>query len=1226
MAQTTRQTAIFGVEDWKQIYQTYREADFQSYDFETLRKSFIDYLRLYYPETFNDYIESSEFVALLDVIAFMGQAMAFRSDLNARENYLDTAERRDSVVRLADLVSYTAKRNTAASGYLKVFNVVTTENVIDYNGVNLSNVTVNWADPTNPDWQEQFTAIVNAALVSSQRVGRPGNRQTILGVRTDEYAINLVPGFLPVVTYSATVDGINMPFEAVTATSQGKTYVYEPPPRPGTSFNILFRNDQRGFSSANTGYFFLFKQGTLQNQDFNLAERVTNRTVNINIEGINNEDRWLFQLDNVGTVSREWVYVENIYASAEEPGLRPVYSTTSRANDQITMIFGDGVFAEIPVGTFRAYVRASNGLQYIINPEEMQNVVIPISYISRNGNLETITFTCGITQPVTNAQSREPIDAIKQRAPARYYTQNRMVNGEDYNLFPFTAFNSIIKSKALNRASIGTSRYLDLVDNTGKYSSINMFGSDGGLWQESILPTVLFSWTNRNEIIDIINNQVQPGLDNEFTKQFYYANFPRKLVNQLAFVCTATQDTTNTITTSSAEFFVYAQQLLGQEIRFTNAIGGIVAGTPYYIRSIDTESQRFTISASPNGSTLVLASAQGSMSAVASLTTANTTWNQTTTLTNETSGYFKNATGEPVLIGSSTTSVLKYLAPGALLLFRAPAGQYFDKNNRLQSGVPTRADERVTVWASPLRIIGDGAANGLGNLPDGSGPVILNNFIPTGAILETIIPRFNSQLPLTIRQEISEQIELFRNFGLGYDNDGTITGTPATWYIIYSQNLDIDGAWSQQYAGNNTGAGLDASWLVQFVVENQNYTITFRGLAYYFGSVLQTRFFFESNQYVYDSRTGTVIKDFVKILATNTRPDSTLPLPGDVQVTIVGQPVLSDGYVDDFQVLVSFNDNDSDGVPNDPDFFDTVVNPDVAANTKLVFFEATVDFDNLQRYLLAEPGRVNSDYATLDEIELAKFEWSPGQIFYAYGETNFYQLILTSTGVLEVQPISGWIARTGRQALYYQYRHNSALTNRIDPGTTNIIDLYVVTLGYYTAYQNWLRDTTGTVVEPATPTISELSAEYQTLNDYKMISDNLVINSVSFKPLFGPKAAVALQGTIKVIRAQNSTASDSEIKSLVLAEMNNYFSIDKWDFGATFYFSELAAYLHRRLGTIISSVVLVPLDPQKAFGDLYEIRCQPNEIFANGATVDNIDVIDALTSTNLRTAPGSGVI
>jgi hypothetical protein len=99
MATTSRQTAIFGVEDWKRIYQTYQEADFQSYDFETLRKSFVDYLRVYYPETFNDYIESSEFIALLDVMAFMGQSLAFRTDLNTRENYLDTAERRDSVVR-----------------------------------------------------------------------------------------------------------------------------------------------------------------------------------------------------------------------------------------------------------------------------------------------------------------------------------------------------------------------------------------------------------------------------------------------------------------------------------------------------------------------------------------------------------------------------------------------------------------------------------------------------------------------------------------------------------------------------------------------------------------------------------------------------------------------------------------------------------------------------------------------------------------------------------------------------------------------------------------------------------------------------------------------------------------------------------------------------------------------------------------------------------------------
>jgi hypothetical protein len=1143
MAKTTRQTAIFGVEDWKRIYQTYREADFQSYDFETLRKSFVDYLRLYYPETFNDYIESSEFIALLDVMAFMGQALAFRTDLNTRENYLDTAERRDSVVKLANLVSYTPKRNTAASGYLKVFSVQTTENVIDYNGVNLSNVTVNWADPSNFDWQEQFTAIINASLVDTQRVGRPGARNTILGVRTDEYTVNLVPGFLPIVPYTATIDSINMPFEAVNATAVGKDFVYEPSPLPNGIFNVLFRNDELGFASANTGYFFLFKQGVLQSQDFNLPERISNRTVNINIEGVNNTDRWLYQLDNVGNVANEWQFVESVYAAAVEqlsPNIRNLFSVTSRTNDQITLNFGDGVFSTIPVGLFRAYVRASNGLQYIINPEEMQSVVIPISYVSRTGQLETITFTCGITEPVTNAQARETIDEIKQRAPARYYTQNRMVNGEDYNNFPFTAYNSILKSKALNRASIGTSRYLDLVDGTGKYSSTNIFSSDGALYEYDTLPAFQFTWLTNNDISDIIVNRITPVLIQDGAKQFYYANYPRPSLEALAI-----------------------------------------------------------------------------------------TWNQSTTLANETTGYFENVSGSPVSIGTFSSNNTRYITVNSLVKFRAPAGYFFDANNRLVAGTPIRAEERTTIWASPNAVVDDGTNQGAGNFENGQGPVTLNNFVPTGAIAVEVIPVFITDLPSSVVQSVTEQIQLNRDFGLGFNN------LTATWYVITSTNLDVNADWSLANAQNQTGQGIDASWFIQATTDGENYTVISRNLDYYFGSVLQTRFFYFGNQKIYDSRTGTVIQDFVNVLKTNSKPDNNEPLVGDNQLRIIGQPVESDGYVDDFQVLVSYQDSDSDGVPDNPDFFDEIVAPATNANTKLVFLEKTVDFDNLERYLLVERGRVNSDYATLDDIELIKSEFLNGQIFYAYNQNTanlidnqtFYQLVVNLNGVGTLVDVSTeWIARVGRQDLYFQYRHNSPLTSRLDPGSTNIIDLYVVTLQYYTAYQNWIKDSTGTVPEPSPPTIDQLTTDYAGLQEYKMISDNVIVNSVEFKPLFGAKASAELRATIKVIRAAGSVASVSEIKNLVVANIEAYFSIDKWDFGSTFYFSELAAYVHSQIGDIVSSVVLVPLNPQKSFGDLYEIRSAPNQIFVNAATVNDIEVIQALTSTNIRTAPGSGVI
>ena len=92
MSTTDRQNRLLLAEDWKRVYQSFRNADFQSYDFDNLRRTMISYLRENYPEDFNDYVESSEYLALIDLIAFLGQNISFRIDLNARENFLELAE------------------------------------------------------------------------------------------------------------------------------------------------------------------------------------------------------------------------------------------------------------------------------------------------------------------------------------------------------------------------------------------------------------------------------------------------------------------------------------------------------------------------------------------------------------------------------------------------------------------------------------------------------------------------------------------------------------------------------------------------------------------------------------------------------------------------------------------------------------------------------------------------------------------------------------------------------------------------------------------------------------------------------------------------------------------------------------------------------------------------------------------------------------------------------
>jgi hypothetical protein len=1128
MATSSRQSALFGVNDWKAIYQTFREADFRSYDYETLRKSFIDYLRVYYPETYNDYIESSEFIALLDVMAFMGQGLAFRNDLNTRENFLDTAERRDSVIKLANLVSYTPKRNLCAEGYLKITSIQTTQNITDLNGLNLSNVPVLWNDPANLFFLEQFNTIINAALIDTQRIGRPGNVADILGVVTSEYAIKIPQNTLPIAPFQSTVDGINMSFELVSATSVGKDYLYEIPPAPSGKFNVLYRNDQLGFGSANTGFFFYFKQGQLQNVDFNFQQQISNQTVDINIEGINNTDTWLYQLNASNNSRVLWRQVDNVYANAylqTENSTREIFSINSRFNDQVTYVFGDGVFSKIPVGTFRAYVRAGNGLTYTIDINEMQGISVSFNYISRIGKVETLTFGLSLTTPVSNAQARETIPDIKQRAPTRYYTQNRMVNGEDYNNFPYTLYSSIIKSKAVNRSSIGVSKNLDLLDPTGKYSSINSFGDDGALYQSDTDGFLNLTITDQADIIEFLTTDLASVLADNKANQYYIQYYPRYDLN------TASGD-----------------------------------GTVY--------------------------------------------WQGSTVDSNSQTGYFYTVdlnNNVPLAIGLFNSNNAKYITQGALVKFVAPAGYYFNDKNRLVNGIPG-PNNPTSLWTTILFVNGDGSNNGQGNFANGTGPVVVNGYVPTGCQITQVIPVFENKLSNQIINECVDRMDLQQSFCLVFNN---------------SLAVDQD-RWSIRPIG-------DPNYFVNFnSLGGNRYSITYKSLTYYFGSVTDTRFAFSIGELVYDPFSGKILQDFINVLSINTVPNSNTPLSRDIKINILGQTVESDGYVNDFEVEVTGTDVNNKLLILNPDFFETITGYEVnAANIGIyVFFREIQDPINLTRLQIVPTSDVEYQYATKNQIEVVKYEYPLGQIFYAYNETDsagkynvFYKTVqdptvTTPSYSLVVQPT--YSMKPGRQGLSFQYRHNSNNTTRIDPATTNIIDLYVVTQSYYTAYNNWLVDTTNTVAFPDKPTTAELNTAYGKVNDYKMLSDSVIFNSVVFKPLFGPKAAPALRATIKVIKNADTSASDSEIRSAVLAAMNSYFNINNWNFGETFYFSELSAFLHTECGDLINSAVLVPNDPEAPFGDLYEIKCAPYEIFVNAATSNDVVVIAALTPAELQ--------
>lgn len=552
MSATDRQNRLLVAEDWKRVYQTFRNADFQSYDFDNLRRTMINYLRQNYPEDFNDYIESSEYLALIDLLAFLGQNLAFRIDLNARENFLELAERRESVLRLARLLSYNPKRNQAANGLLKIVSLKTTEDVIDSNGTNLANQTVEWNDSTNQNWFEQYIKVLNTALPVNGVYGRPNKTDSVSGIPTEQYRVNGINTNIPVYSFSKPIEGKSTQFQIV-STDINNGEIQEEPPVPGNNFAFLYRDDGQGPGSSNSGFFCHFRQGRLSNGQFSITQPSANQTVAIDTTNINDSDVWLYKLDSNDNESELWTRVDsvegnNIIFNSISKNIRTVYSVLTRIDDRINLIFSDGVFGDLPKGNFRAYYRTSENRNMIITPSNMVGINITVPYLSKSGKTEEITFTCALEYTITNGARSESNNSIKANAPATYYTQNRMITGEDYNIAPLGVSQEIVKTKSVNRTSSGISRYFDLIDATGKYSSTNLYGNDGVIYKEYVNNSTTFSFNTETDVEGVIVNQIEPILQDNKIKNFYLDQYPLILLGDLSAYWTEVSSDTNTYT------------------------------------------------------------------------------------------------------------------------------------------------------------------------------------------------------------------------------------------------------------------------------------------------------------------------------------------------------------------------------------------------------------------------------------------------------------------------------------------------------------------------------------------------------------------------------------------------------------------------------------------------------------------------------------------------------
>lgn len=1127
MTTAIRQRKLFAAEDYRVIYRAFSEINFAAYDFDTIRSAMVDYIRLNFSEDFNDWIESSEFVALIELLAYLGQSLSFRMDLNTRENFIDSAERRDSILKLARLIGYNPRRRLAAVGLLKLTDISANQDIIDSNGNNLNNIQITWNDPLNPDWLEQFTLVMNSVLSSTTPFGTPYKKGTVGGVRTELYQMNNDSSANRTFPFNALVNNESVNFEIVNPDFTNNETFFERAPDPLTPRYIVYRNDGQGNDSANTGFFMMFKQGSMTTEDFQIDIPIENRILDIDGTQINETDVWVQEIDNDGFVIDQWQKVPNLVGTNVifnniENSQRNIFSVIPQLDDGIQIRFADGRFGNVPSGIFRVWYRQSNGASIQIRPDDIRNVRLDIPYQGKtDSRLYFANMVMSLQQSVTNSAPAQTNDQIRESAPQVYYTQDRMVNGQDYNVYPLRN-QQAAKIKAVNRIFSGFSRYVDINDPTGLSQNINVIGEDGMIYLEEnrsstevALPT---SFTNE----DIRNNFIAPLLETADRKHFFYYYYPRKTPT------TDTEWNNETSDINSSTGFLSTETIGGQKTRID-------------LRYITKPTWD---------------------------TAAQSEW---------------------------------YIKPNSLLIFRN-AGTVMVVN------VDTSNNNIITLAENVL----------------------------DGDVLEQIILPYSPALTADQSTIVDQCLSDKTNFGLRY-NDNNLQWEAIRGDALASENVAFDlGSKTEPKTSMSSMSSIpntDSSWLLRAEYSASQWRFTVRGLDYIFESDKQVRFYHSDGTRITDPDTGLPVIDFIKIFRAN-------GLDQDYSWNLEDVFVEDDGWVDPRRVKVTFTDGDNDGIPDDPLIFEKITG--ISSDGGNLYDDPLNDRDQQTSELIFR-SYTNAD--GYEEFELfTDTRWVlntvPAGMIYNSTQKSLTgapmdpTLMFQEDDVIYIRNIGEFFRRTSINtwenvsALYrysrgtadymFQWKHFSPPDQRIDPAVSNIVDIYVLTTAYDTELRRWI-DNNGTQAEkPQPPTNEDLRLLFIEELENKMISDEVIFHPVRYKVLFGTQAESALRATLKVTKIPGTEVSDGEIKSRVIAAINRYFAINNWDFGETFFYTELSAFIHQSLATIISSVVLVPIDEESRFGELFQIRSEPNEVFISSAKVTDVQVVSALTNNNLR--------
>ena len=134
-----------------------RDIRYTDRDFNSIRNQLIQYSKTYFPDTFNDFTESSTGMLFIEMAAYVGDVMSLYLDNQVQETYIQKARQNQNLYALAYSLGYTPKITTAASTIIDYFQQVP---AIIENGVSVPDYNYSLLIPENT----QITSTQNSNI------------------------------------------------------------------------------------------------------------------------------------------------------------------------------------------------------------------------------------------------------------------------------------------------------------------------------------------------------------------------------------------------------------------------------------------------------------------------------------------------------------------------------------------------------------------------------------------------------------------------------------------------------------------------------------------------------------------------------------------------------------------------------------------------------------------------------------------------------------------------------------------------------------------------------------------------------------------------------------------------------------------------------------------------------------------------------------------------------